>query len=158
MPLTKVLNGQSLSDLTKDMLLFEAADLNGIGITDVLTPGVLLSVPEQAPAKLFKESIPVTVKPETVRSLYGQAWIDIALQQLGTEDRLFELCDLNNAGITDELPANTIINSPEVEARLKRTVAVLKEKKPSSIKVLAPGGEEEEGIEFWAIELDFIVS
>lgn len=158
MPVTKVINGQSLSDLTGDMLLFEAADLNGIGITDVLTPGVLLSVPEQAPAKLFKESVPVTVKPETVRSLYGQSWIDIALQQLGTEDRLFELCDLNNAGITDELMANTVITCPAVEAKLKRTVAVLKAYKPSSVKVIPPGGEVEEGIEFWAIELDFIVS
>lgn len=158
MPVTKVLNGQSLSDLTREDLLFEAADLNGISITQVLTPGVLLSVPEQAPAKLYKEAVPVGVKPATVRSLYGQAWIDIALQQLGTEERLFELCDLNGAGITDELAANTLISAPEPEPNVKRIISALQARKPSSLRTLAPGAELEEGIEFWAIELDFIVS
>jgi len=158
MPTIKVLNGHTLSQLAYDMQLFEAADLNGIGITEALVPGVTLTMPEQVPAKLFKERIASIVKPETVRSLYGQAWVDIALQQLGTEERLFELCDLNAVGITETLVANTTIVSPEVDPKLKRVVNLLKEHKPCSIKVNAPGAEDEEGIEFWAIEMDFLVS
>jgi hypothetical protein len=158
MPTIKVLNGHTLSQLANEMQLFEAADLNGIGITEALVPGVILTLPEQVPAKLFRENIAQVGKPETTRSLYGQAWVDIALQQLGTEERLFELCDLNDAGITDVLIAGTTITSPEAEAKLKRIVNTLKANKPSSVKVYAPGAEVEEGIEFWAIEMDFLVS
>jgi hypothetical protein len=157
MPVIKVLNGHTLSDLADESKLFEAADLNGIGITDALTPGVLLPVPERVPAKLFKESIPPALKPETIKSLYGQTWVDMAIQQLGDEARLFELCDLNDAGITDELLASTVVSAPEVEPEKKRIVNVLQKFKPACGKV-SPPGEGGEGIEFWAIEYDFVVS
>ncbi|MBT1702965.1 hypothetical protein [Chryseosolibacter indicus] len=153
----KVLYGNVLSDLVSEDQLFEAADLNGIGITEVLVPGVTLSIPDQQPARLNDETLPKAVKQRTAQAVAGQTWIDLAMQEVGDESRLFELCDLNDASITEEVEAGRVIQAMRVEQDKQNIVNVLRPLKPSSMYYKV-GDPAPEGIEYWAIELDFIVS
>jgi hypothetical protein len=152
----KILSGEKLSNLVADDQLFEAADLNAIGITDALVAGVVLSVPERTFSQLQDERLPQLPKPLVVTSLNGQGWIDICLQELGDEARIFELADKNAVGITDALAPGTVCNCPEADVAKKRTVSLLRRKKPACDPGNNPNNGE--GIEFWAIEFDFKVS
>jgi hypothetical protein len=154
---TKILHGQSLSDLADEEKLFEAADLNGIGITDALVPGVIISVPAKVVKKTANQPLAKKITSPKVKAIAGQTWIDLTIQQLGDEERIFELCDLNSAGITDLLAAGTEIESLEPDAKRKKVVNALQSRKPSSL-YYGTGNPAPEGIEYWAIELDFIVS
>lgn len=153
----KVLYGHELADLTQEELLFEAADINGIGITDALTPGVVISVPDPIVSKSKSKIESTVVKSNSVKAIAGQVWVDLVLQQLGDEERIFELCDLNDAGITDDIIAGTVVEAPVEEAERRRLVNVMKRIKPASL-YYGVGDPEPEGIEYWAIEIDFMVS
>jgi hypothetical protein len=157
MPTTKVLYGHELADLCDESLLFETADLNNISITDALTPGVRLSVPAASRKKLDDEKIEAIEKPVTVKAIAGQTWVDLAMQQLGDEERIFELCDNNKAGITDEVEAQKVIKFPSLASEKKRIVNILSVIKPSSM-FYGTGDLAPDGIEFWAIEFEFLVS
>jgi len=157
MPSINILYGHELSDLCDEDKIFEAADLNGIGITDVLIPGVTLSVPTVSKKDLTRETVKPRVKPNTVVAVPGQTWIDLVLQQLGDEERIFELCDDNDVGITDDLIAGTVINSPMVTIEKSGIVKALTLRKPASM-FFGIDDPAPEGIEYWAIELDFEVS
>jgi hypothetical protein len=91
---------------------------------------------------------------------YGQTLVDLALQSCGDESRLFELADLNGIGVTDDLVPGNMMNVPEPETKKQRIANLLRDRKPASgVNPIPPGGElNEEGIEFWALEVDFIVS
>lgn len=154
----KVLNGHTLSDLVREHQLFDAADLNGVSITEALVPGVILSVPDQTNPDLNKERAIVKKAPErVVKSVAGQVWIDMTLQECGDESKLFDLCDLNNVGITDELVSSTVIKTLPIDNVNLAVISALNGRKPSSI-FFGVGNPAPEGIEYWAIELDFIVS
>lgn len=161
MPTIKALNGSNLADFVSDDRLFDMADLNDLGITDDLTPGVMLSLPNGVTqANLYDEVMPLSPSPVITKALNGQTWVDLVLQELGDEMRLFELCDLNDAGITDDLLAGAVIDCPDYESVKRNIVSTLRASKPASASylTLGPGEPLEEGIEFWAIEYDFIVS
>lgn len=160
MPSIKVLDGHELVDLTDEEKLFEAADLNAIGITDVLTAGVILSVPERSPHKLNDEVIQPRIKVPVVKAQHGQTWTDLSMQELGDEERVFELADANDAGITEEVEIGVELITPVLAAEKKSIVNVLKVTRPASGALPNPPGGNllEQGIEFWAIEFDFVVS
>lgn len=153
----EVLYNHTLADLTDEDQIFEAADLNGIGITDALTPGVTLLVPTASRKSLTKELAQQPVKKETVTALPGQNWIDLVLQQTGDESKLFDFIDLNSAGITDDVQAGSTYNSMLPEAERLAVVKAITKRKPSSV-FIGIDNPAPEGIEYWAIELDFIVS
>jgi hypothetical protein len=158
MPTINVLEGHELVDLVDEESLFDAADQNGIGITDTLTPGTLIIVTKIANSKLSNEIIAKAEKIIKVKAEAGQTWVDLTLQQLGDEERLFELADGNNAGITDDIPIGTEIVYPVVSLDKKKTAVILQANKPASETVVPPGTEKQEGIEYWTTEQDFIVS
>ena len=158
MQIIEVLYNQELADVVDEEQLFEAADINGISITEALVPGVALTVPDRKFHKIMDEVVAPRQKVAVTKSEYGQTWVDLVLQQLGDEERLFELCDTNTAGITDDVIPGTVIQSPDFDQDKKSIVNVLKVNKPASDKVLAPGAIPEEGIEFWGIEFDFVVN
>lgn len=157
MPTTKVIYGQTLADLADEEKIFEAADLNGIGITDDLTAGDVITVPDRAKRSLSKDRLAKVTPQRSVRSLDRQRWVDMVLQELGDEERMLELIDLNGVGITDDLAPGTVVKAPEFESEHQKTVNLLRVVHPCSGEQ-APPGEELEGIEFWGIEFDFIVS
>jgi hypothetical protein len=159
MPLTKVLYGQELSDLCRDENLFAAADLNGIGITDILAPGNILSLPEEND---FFQGLPeVRNRLSAVlaqKSVAGQTWSDIVIQELGDESYLFDLADSNQVGITDDLAPSTKLNIPTVSNLSKQSiVSLLRDRKPCSLYYGA-GNPAPQGIEYWGIEIDFVVN
>lgn len=153
----KVIEGNELGDFGGDDALFELADLNGIGITEILTAGITLSVTESKSVEL--ERLTVTPDKQLTRSLAGQAWIDMCLQEIGTEDNLFDMADLNDVSITDDIAPGTPVLS--IADMHKEVVRVLQKVKPASRtrpENDSDTGEIMEGIEFWGIEFDFVVS
>lgn len=153
----KILNGHDLSMLVSEEQQFEAADLNNIGITDALVPGVVLTIPTQKRIPVQAEALTKAQQKKSVRVKPGQTWIDLTLEQTGDEEKVFDVCDLNGAGITEEVTPGVIINAMEPEVEKKRIVNSLATVNTSSM-YFATGNPAPEGIEYWAIEIDFVVS
>ncbi len=154
----KVLEGHDLSNLVEEEQIFEAADLNDISITELLTAGVVLTLPDPT-KKVAVENFGLVPDRQLTRSLAGQAWIDMCLQEIGSEDSLFEMADLNDVSITDDIAPGTAILS--TTAARKEIVRVLQRVKPASRtrpENDSDTGEIQEGVEFWGIEFDFVVS
>lgn len=94
---------------------------------------------------------------------YGQTWFDIAMQELGDIERTVELAQLNGRSITDALEAGEVLNVPGFDST-KRSIVQLfltQANKPASGDTsiaVDPETGGNEGIEFWALENEFIVS
>jgi len=91
---------------------------------------------------------------QTIKAQPGQTWVDLALQYVGDEERMFELCDLNGFGITDEIEPGVLLQCPDSDPKKRSIVNVLK---VCSSMFFGVGNPAPEGIEYEAIELDFIV-
>jgi hypothetical protein len=93
---------------------------------------------------------------------YGQTWLDIALQELGDMERAIELAQLNGRAITDELQAGEELIAPDFDSEKRSIIQLFRNaaNKPASGDTFsaAEPGSTGEGIEFWAIENDFVVS
>jgi hypothetical protein len=92
---------------------------------------------------------------------YGQTWLDIAMQELGDIERTIELAQLNGRSITDALEAGEILNVPDFDTSRRSIVQLFRNnanKPASGDNMIADTGTVGEGIEFWAIENDFVVS
>ncbi|MFL5747213.1 MAG: hypothetical protein ACJ751_21240 [Niastella sp.] len=94
---------------------------------------------------------------------YGQTWLDIALQELGDMERAIELAQLNGRAITDDLQAGEALLVPDFDQEKRSIIQLFRNtaNRPASgdtFNAAEPGSTGNEGIEFWAIENDFIVS
>lgn len=89
----------------------------------------------------------VTVKP-------GQTLLDVAIQHLGDERAVADLALLNNIDITGTIEPGQELSLPAVAN--KRAVKVLKD--GGNIPATNYIADDLEGIEYWDIEGDFIVS
>ena len=93
---------------------------------------------------------------------YGQTWLDLALQELGDMERAIELAQLNNRAITDDLQAGEELLVPDFDSEKRSIIQLFRNKanRPASgdTFIAADPGSDGEGIEFWAIENDFVVS
>lgn len=88
----------------------------------------------------------VTVKP-------GQTLLDISIQYLGTASAVAGLAQLNGLDMTATISAGQVLTLPDVSD--KRVVKMLLE--GGQVPATNLSGDLE-GIEFWAIEYDNIVS
>lgn len=91
----------------------------------------------------------------TVRA--QQTLLDIAAQQCGQLDSLFDVAAANNMGITDELVAGQLVNAPDpvvvdIAAFFKR-YGIYPASGVTNIDNALPGG-----IGYMAVGFDFIVS
>jgi len=191
--------GQTLIDITLQELgdverVFEVAALNGKAITDTVSAGDLIIVPEldaskRKLVKLFSDPfnkpasstgfiapedywnfpkvdkvtlasfVPIGQKKVFVEE--GQTVIDIVLQELGDAERIFEVAKLNGLGITDELAPGSYLLVPTYNQDKREIVRVFSDpsNKPASrrrisdIEVVL-----QQGIDYWAVNMDFIVS
>jgi hypothetical protein len=93
---------------------------------------------------------------------YGQTWLDIALQELGDMERAMELALLNDRSVTDELQAGEELIVPDFDSEKRSLIQLFRNtaNRPASGDTFsaAEPGSSGEGIEFWAIEHDFVVS
>lgn len=92
---------------------------------------------------------------------YGQTWLDIAMQEMGDVQRVIEIVQLNGRSLTDELQAGEELEVPVFEPSKRKLVALFSDpanKPASGSNVIGGDTIEGEGIEFWGIENDFLVS
>ena len=59
---------------------------------------------------------------KSVTTYNNQQLIDIAMQELGDVERVYELCQLNDFPLTHELEAGAILLVPDFEADKRRRV------------------------------------
>ncbi len=92
-----------------------------------------------------------------VATLYGQTVSDIAIQELGDAERAMEIAELNGLSISTELTPGLILQVPDYERNKIDVVQLFTNKAlaPASMDVLS--SDLDEGIDYWALELDFIV-
>lgn len=83
----------------------------------------------------------------------GQTLEDIAVQWCGSEEAVWELARLNGLGLTADIIPGALLRLPSVVDKRVRRVYVERGWAP------AAGGEVLvlEGIDYWAIELEFEV-
>jgi hypothetical protein len=96
---------------------------------------------------------------KNVPVLYGQTIIDIAIQELGDGNRAFELAQLNNISISDDLNAGQVIVVPDYDLANRYLVQLFSNpsNKPASGDNLSSGVLADVGIGYWALEVDFVV-
>jgi len=94
-------------------------------------------------------------------SLNRQSLLDVSVHRLGSEEALFDLCERNGLSITDELQAGEPLTMPEQADKKTAELFDRNGYKPATaitteeINTITGDGE---GIEFWFIEYDFVVS
>lgn len=95
--------------------------------------------------------------------LNRQSLLDMVIQECGSLDSIFSLAERNNMAITDDLPAGKELEYALEDITQKQVVISLANRgiQPAtaiSSELLANGELLLEGVEFWGIEYDFIVS
>lgn len=176
--------GQTLLDIViqytgSEESLVALATLNNLGVTDQLSAGTILELPpvvEKRVVKVFRDggyvpaadapggsiSVTMPVIRYTVRSTPanvavvqpGQTLLDIAIQYLGDESGLVSLAQVNNISVTTPLVAGTELKLPAVVNQIVSTYF-----KSGGYVPAADISDTQslEGIDYWGIEVDFIV-
>lgn len=188
----RILKSQTLTDIAIQELgdvtrVLEIAVMNDLSITDPLTAGETILVPDAlieklSITKLFKETANAPASDDeeeeiiagigdgsavitlhdviTQRSiLEGQTIIDLATQDLGDPERAMEIAVLNDRSITDHLVPGELLETPTAEESKYNMLRLF------SNPANAPASDEtdveiipvNEGIGYWRIENDFIV-
>ncbi|MBS2099197.1 LysM peptidoglycan-binding domain-containing protein [Carboxylicivirga linearis] len=186
----KVSEQQSLFDVAVQKLgspeaAFVLAMENGLSLTDELSPGYSLELPEEWNSKVvdyFRKAnmVPATfaenasLQNENIEVIYWsnelkrqtgvhvsekQSLFDVAIQKGGSFESVMELASLNGLSITDSLTPGqqlelpTVIDNDIVSYYSSKGIVpeTASSETEDSIPVL-------EGIDYWAIEVDFIVS
>ena len=98
----------------------------------------------------------MTTQPKNRQNL-----IDVALEHCGTFEAAMQMALLNGISLTDDLEPGVSLLTPEVEK--KRVVTKFQSLRHSPATAIS--GDEindimgiGDGIEFWAVEYDFVVS
>lgn len=167
---------------------FALAMKNGLSITDVMTPGQPLEMVEvmnvrvadyyltraikpvtgslQLTAAIPRSIIPVTVVGsvtfvgDSIKASENQSLFDLAVERLGSAEAAFSLALKNGLSITDALtPGQTILLADVIDADVSGYFTS-RAIRPATAKAETTGGGElvNEGIGYWAIGIDFIVS
>lgn len=87
-----------------------------------------------------------------------QNLLDIAVQELGSVEAVFELAVLNNKSVTSDLTAGEVLQLPEVVDADIANYFQSRERKIATEYYDVETETALEGISFWAINHDFIVS
>lgn len=92
-----------------------------------------------------------------VTVLASQTLIDIATQELGDATRLFELALLNGLLPSDEITAGQVLVVPNYAPGKSAVVKALQINNPATRSTVVEQ-ENLEGIGYWGIGIDFIIS
>ena len=183
----KALPGQTLFDIAIQELgsaeaAFELAVLNGLNPTDDLIPGQELVLPGVVnsdvqqyfqnknihPATLLTVQAQVigsvvdaiirnvqTVQSNLISVLQGQTIFDVAIQEFGSVEASYPLATLNGMSVTDDLVPGMLLQKTSIVNKIITSYYSDKALKPATggVVVSSIGG-----IEYWAIETEFLVS
>lgn len=87
----------------------------------------------------------------------GQSLYDISIQETGTAENAISIAIANDLSLTDDLIAGSLLSIPDgigIDNKVKSYFDLRSLKPASGIT----GDLYQDGIEFWGIENDFIVS
>lgn len=164
--------------------LFDIAEANGLSVTEDLVSGQQLIIFGSAISEKIKNyystknlnpasngssgtivfigSSPLAIHYQTteipedqVKAKEFQTLLDIAIQEAGSIEALFDLAEVNELGVTDALISGDLIKVVDIINEPIQSFYKQKQFKPASIDITT---ELPEGIEFWGIEYDFIVN
>lgn len=90
----------------------------------------------------------------------GQTLLDIAVEYCGDINAMYAIADLNLKGITDDLITGELLMVPDAEVTKADIAAMFLQPflKPASAEDPEASEVAAEGLEYWAIEEDFIIS
>jgi hypothetical protein len=164
----KILPGMNMADaalLSAGSMedLFLLAQANGKSLTDDLEPGEILIPSGQ---KYRPSTPPIIADPvsKPVQSMAGQTLLDSAIQQVGGMDGLFILARLNGFSVTHDLTDGQQLEYPLTPVnRQVQTAFQNNGWKPASATTQVKAGDpppvnQLEGVDYWGIEIDFIIS
>lgn len=165
---------------------FELSVLNGVSLTDdvnveLLVPGIIDAdiaayfaknglhpataagiIPDLVPAPVDSyisyESI---MQSNEVVVLEGQSFFDLAIVYCGSAEFAYEFAELNEMSVTDEPDTGMRLKKPTSNNKRIATYYADKALQTATATTYTSGGSElpsDEGIGYWAIEIDFIVS
>lgn len=134
---------------------FELALLNGLSITDDVTPGTLLQAANTVVAPTEVQALVPVPKPELLQLKKQQTLADWTTQHFGAFEALFEMAQLNGLSVTEEPEPGTVLQRMITDAAVvtyfaRNNVDVVSYKTAAAVQ---PGG-----IGFMQIANDFIVS
>lgn len=90
-----------------------------------------------------------------------QSTLDLALQHCGSLEAAFDLALLNNVSITDDLLDGQKLDIPAALSKDVTNYYAVHDIRPATAITMEAINEiigSGEGVEFWAIEYDFVVS
>jgi hypothetical protein len=95
-----------------------------------------------------------------MKALARQSLFDIAIQECGSIEAAFEIALVNGNNITDELINGEELTLPSVVNQKVVDLFSINEIKPATAITTTDVAQTiaDEGIEFWAIEVDFVIS
>ena len=85
--------------------------------------------------------------------LAGQTITDIAIQYVGSEDAVAQIMELNDLSITSILSAGQVLTVPDVQDGRVESYFTAGGYEPAAGDL-----GEEAGLEYWRLEIDFIIS
>lgn len=165
---TSILPGETLFDVAVREYghmqgVFELAQDNGVGMTNALEPGTELSIDDAVSFKTLKGitiALQTSELPNEVMAEPYQNMFDLALQAYGDLAGVFQLAKDNELDMTADIkPGDVLKTRKEVINKLifeyyrGRGIKPATGLTPEENELLKP-----EGIDFWGIEYDFIVS
>jgi hypothetical protein len=135
----------------------------GLSITSMLEPGQSISFDltgkkYETPPSAYRGVYVAGALSIAVRN--NQNLIDIAFQEAGSLEGLIDLMKLNGLSVTQVLNAGQALTFQMDDRYLTDTLAYIKGKnlRPATGRTAVEGVEYLEGIDYWAIQEDFIVS
>jgi nucleoid-associated protein YgaU len=174
--------GQSLWDIAVQyagsaQAAFQIAQANGLGVSDLLTPGQVLQIPEvldKRARRILADYLPASEGETPAPGMAnwpivrlssqemtggvvvqaGQSLWDIALQYAGSAEAAFQIAQVNGRSISAELTAGQTLIIPAV-----LNAGIVSEYQNSGYVPASAVPVEEllEGIDYWAIEIEFEV-
>jgi hypothetical protein len=98
----------------------------------------------------------------TVSVLHNQTLIDLAVRYCGTALAGFDIAKLNSMSLTDSLTAGQQIQIPETDYGFREVANYFRSKRHQPATAWNPDNSiiqpKPEGIDYWAIGIDFIVT
>jgi len=88
----------------------------------------------------------------------GQTFLDLAMQHAGSAEAAFAMSLQSNVPITQELQAGNQLPAPAVVSDGIRNAFAVEKAKPLSIIITQGEDAMNEGIGYWVMEDDFVVS
>jgi LysM repeat protein len=97
----------------------------------------------------------------TIKVSEGQTLLDIAIEHCGDVNVWNAIADLNALSLTDDLVVGQELKLPDAAIEKERIVEMFRKphlKPASAEEPESEGGLLDEGLEFWYIEDDFVIS